>query len=150
MILIKKLPFAQSGLPTTDETEHWQFFVICQPDGSSQVMEFLNEVRASKELRTRADDFFATLEDMQREPSGPQALVGTSRCHESVAGERIFEFRHGALRVHWFYAEKRCVVILARAAKTTTNQTPKPLADQLKKLKRAYEVAAKSSSIQEL
>lgn len=90
-------------------------------------------------LAENAAQLLALLEQLVLDPKGPQRWEGTSRSHESVAGERIFEFRVGRLRAHWFYGEGKQIAILAVGALKSSRTTSKALARELKRHKLQYE-----------
>jgi hypothetical protein len=143
---LRRLPF-QVQDAYTGKTRHWSLLAIADEDGSCQVEQFLMEQLAGGQINA-ATELLAFLDSMVYEEQGPLRWIGTPRCHESVSGEKIFEFKQGRLRVHWFYGEGRCVAILARAVLKSTQQTPKPLVKQLQALKSQYEATARAGLIE--
>lgn len=145
MLFLRKLPFDAVDL-YTGQVRCWHLMALSEQDGDSQVERFLLEQLDGGEIRA-AQELLAFLDSMVFDAEGPRRWIGSKRCHESVAGQQIYEFRQGSLRVHWFYGEGRCVAILARAVVKKSNTTPKPLAKELIRLKSAYENAVKAGAI---
>ena len=142
---LRKLPFSSAD-SFSGQSRHWNLYALAESDGSCSVEEFLHEQLQGGQI-SAAEQLLAFLDDMVFDEKGPQRWIGTPRCHESVAGKKIFEFKQGRLRVHWFYGQGQSIVILARGALKQTNATPKQLAKELIALKYKYEEAAKSGHI---
>jgi hypothetical protein len=142
---LRKLPFSEQD-NFSGQVLQWNIYAVAHLDGSCQVEDFLSEQLRGGDV-CAAQELIALLEAMAFDAKGPRRWIGTSRCHESVAGKQIYEFKIGSLRVHWFYGQERCVAILARAVTKKSNTTPKELAKQLVTLKSNYEKAAKVDSI---
>lgn len=142
---LRKLPFSAQD-SYSGQAQRWNLYALAESDGSCSVEEFLHAQLRGGQI-SAAEQLLAFLDDMVFDEKGPQRWVGTTRCHESVAGQKIFEFRQGRLRVHWFYGQGQSIVILARGALKQTNATPKQLAKELIALKFKYEEAAKSGHI---
>jgi Phage derived protein Gp49-like (DUF891) len=139
---LRKLPFSeQDGF--TGQAQQWFLYAVAKDDGSSSVEDFLND-QLRGDNKSAAEALLALIDSMVYDAKGPQRWIGTKRCHESVAGHKIYEFRQGALRIHWFYGQGRCVAVLAQAVAKQTNKTPKHLAKELIALKSKYEDAAKN------
>jgi hypothetical protein len=142
---LRKLPFSEQD-SFSGQAMRWGLYAIAQDDGSCSVRDFLDNQLRGGDVRA-AEDLLALLDNMVFDAQGPRRWIGTKRCHESVAGKQIYEFRQGSLRVHWFYGQERCVAILARVVAKKSNATPKELAKQLIALKSDYEKAAKQGNI---
>lgn len=134
-MFLRELPFgdvdAYGGYPA-----QWNFYAIADEQGTCQVEDFLHALQGK--LAETGVEMLAFLDGMVFHPEGPRRWIGTKRCHESVNDERIFEFRIGDLRVHWFYGAGRAVVVLAIAALKQGGQTPKQLKKQLIALRNDY------------
>lgn len=138
---LKRLPF--------DEVlggQVWSVCAISDENGVCQLEQFFL-AQAAGPHAAQVNEMIALLEQLVLDPKGPQRWEGTPRSHESVADARIFEFRVGSIRVHWFYGQPRQVAILACGVIKTTSKTPEPLKKQLKKLKSKYESDVKSGEI---
>jgi hypothetical protein len=142
---LRKLPFSSAD-SFSGQARQWNLYALAESDGSCSVEEFLHEQLQGGQI-SAAEQLLAFLDDMVFDERGPQRWIGTPRCHESVAGKKIFEFKQGRLRVHWFYGQGHSIVILARGALKQTNATPKQLSKELIALKYKYEEAAKSGHI---
>ncbi len=140
-----ELPFSQQD-SFSGQAKQWNLYAIAESDGSCSVQDFLNAQLRGGNIKA-AQALLAFLDDMVFDAKGPQRWIGTPRCHESVKGVQIYEFRQGSLRVHWFYGQGKRVAILARAVAKQSNATPKHLAKELIALKSRYQEAAKSGSI---
>lgn len=139
---LKQLPFDGAR----NDSDRWTVCAISKEDGECQLEQFLLD-HSSGPLASHIGEMIALLEQLVIDPKGPQRWEGTSRCHESVAGERIFEFRVGPIRVHWFYGQPRQVAILACGVIKASRTTPGPLAKRLRKQKSQYEADFKSGAI---
>jgi hypothetical protein len=143
-VFLRELPFgdidAFAGTPA-----HWNFYAISDEDGTCQVEDFLNDLEGK--LAETAEEMLAFLDGMVFDEKGPRRWIGTKRCHESVNDQRIFEFRIGDLRVHWFYGEGHAVVVLAIGALKQSGQTPKQLKKQLIKLRDGYITAVATKNL---
>jgi hypothetical protein len=142
---LRKLPFLEQDT-FSGQAQQWNLYAVAENDGSCLVQDLLQAQLRGGDIKA-AQSLLAFLDNMVYDTKGPQRWIGTKRCHESVKGEQIYEFRQGSLRVHWFYGQGRCVAILARAAVKQTNTTPKQLAKELIALKSKYQEAAKSGNI---
>ncbi|WP_146097327.1 hypothetical protein [Rhodoferax sp. TS-BS-61-7] len=142
---VRKLPFENEDVFTC-RNAIWTLYAICDADGQCQVEDFLCDLLSGPSSAS-ATEMLAFLDGLVFDEQGPRRWIGTARSHESVSGERIYEFRVGNLRVHWFYGKEQHVAVLARAAMKKTQTTPKPLATELKRLKLQYETAAESNSV---
>lgn len=144
-MFLRKLPFSEIDA-FDNGARVWSLYAIADANGASLVEAFLlaqlhgGHEKAAKEL-------LAWMDSMVFDSQGPRRWIGSKRCHESVAGEQIYEFIQGPLRLHWFYGQGRCVAILARAVAKKSGKTPKPLAKELKALKAAYQAAAAAGYI---
>lgn len=144
---VRKLPFESVDVDDDDRrSAAWTVFAIAEQDGSCQVEDFLDDCQGGPSAKL-ANRMFALIDTSVFDEQGPRRWLGTTKCHESVAGERIFEFIMGNLRVHWFYGLMRHEMVLARAAMKKSKKTPQPLADELRKLKSDYERAAHQGRI---
>jgi hypothetical protein len=142
---LRKLPFLEND-SFSGELLQWQLFAIADENGNCSVKDVLQEQLRGGDVKA-AQGLLGFLDNMVFDAKGPQRWIGTKRCHESVAGKQIYEFKQGSLRVHWFYGQGRCIAILARAVTKKSNATPKELAKQLVHLKSTYEEAAAQGRI---
>lgn len=143
-MFLRELPFGELDV-YHGQPRQWNFYAISDAHGACQVESFLDGLRGK--LARTGEDMLAFLDAMVFEREGPRRWIGTARCHESVANERIFEFIIGDLRVHWFYGDGRAVVILAVAALKRSSDTPRKLKSELKALRDGYMKAAKDRSL---
>jgi hypothetical protein len=130
----------------TGRTQSWVLYALATENGDCQIENFLRQ-QMSGGHRKAAIELLAFMEDMIFDPQGPRRWIGSKRCHESVSGQQIYEFRQGDLRLHWFYGQGKCVAVLARVVAKQRNSTPKPLAKELVALKSAYSIAANTGQL---
>ncbi len=139
-MFLRPLPF-QTTDALTGRTRCWTLYAIADSNGTCQIEDFLHQQMVGGH-RQAAAELLAWMEEMVFDAQGPRRWIGSKRCHESVSGKQIYEFKQGSLRMHWFYGHGKCVAVLARAVTKQSNATPKPLAKELVALKQAYELAA--------
>lgn len=142
---VRRLPFGDQDA-YTGRTAIWTLYALCDRNGQCQVEEYLCGLLSGPSSQT-ATEMLALLENIVFDAEGPRRWIGTARSKESVSGERIYEFKVGSLRVHWFYGQGQRVAVLARAVMKKSNSTPKPIATELKRLKSQYEAAAVADTI---
>ncbi len=115
--------------PLVDEEKNdspvWQFYAIGKDETQCELLEFLDSFPEKKDEYKAGRQLIAIIKRLQYVAEGPQALKGTSYCHEAIDGERIYEFKKPPLRIYWFYGEGRKVVVCAygiakRQPKTST------------------------------
>lgn len=141
---LKRLPFDPES--EAHDADGWRLYAISDKDGTCQVEQFICD-HAKGQYAAAVAELVAFFDTIMLDPAGPLKWIGSPRAKESVANERIFEFKIGQLRVHWFYGKERQVAILACGVLKKGMKTPKPLAKQLKSLKLDYEKAVAAGEI---
>jgi len=130
----------------TDDPE-WKMYSIANKESACPVSIALNQIIQNGNNNSHVMAILSLIEKVSSHEQGPKLYEGTPVCHEAVAGEGIYEFRKGDLRLYWFYGQPRKVIICPHIFTKHVRKTPKAVARKLIQLRDEYQNAHEQSDI---
>lgn len=123
----------------------WTFYTPCDDDGISDLFEFIE--CADRSLEADVAGLLAKLDTISASPLGPKVL-NQKICHYVDDRERIFQVRHGQLRLLMFYSlYERKVIICSSPFIKDTQKTPRSEIAKAVSIKTSYQAAAANKQV---
>lgn len=105
------------------DSTHWKAYTPCRTRNDAQLVDEIEALLQDSNFSNTMTDLLALAETALESESGPQLLKSNHKlCHEAIAGEGVYEFIKGRLRMYWFYGRERRVIIVA-AVRVKKGQT---------------------------
>lgn len=129
----------------SDKTPQWEFYAIQHKTNCLKEFEALLDNRLTQKHTLQ---LIKTINALCFHDEGPKLYINNSNiCHEAVAGERIYSFRKGNVRLYWFYGQDRRVVICPMVLVKREQKTSRDIANKLIKFKTSYFEAKQNQNI---
>ena len=119
----------------------WHFVTPADKDGNSGLLAFFAGLNARRQKDLAG--LLAKIEHAASDPLGP-ACYGDDICHK-IEGD-IWQLSHGAIRLLFFYANRR-VVVCAQGFIKKTQKTPKSMKEAAKAAASAFKEAADKNQL---
>ena len=103
--------------------QKWALYTPCDENGMSDLYTFFENIE--ERYQPDAYGLLAKIEKISDDEKGPK-IFNKRICHFVDDTERIFQVRHGHLRLLMFYSpEERKVIICSSPFIKSTNKTPR-------------------------
>lgn len=123
----------------------WKFYTQCSVDGSSDLYNFFLGL-GQRHLKD-VEGLVAKIEKISEHHLGPR-ILNQEICHTIDDKNKIFQIRHGKIRLLCFYSHaEQKVIICAAAFIKGTQKTPKNEIEKAKTIKDEYATAVAAGQV---